>query len=118
MTDKYTTEETDTTYGQSRSTVGLGAEDSERLHWLIEWLALNGLLIYHEWATIGSEHGPCWVLRRPAMIAGDSVEGHDPRIAMGAIDSAMKAANLEVRGGQSLKEQIAEMSVIPVSSRR
>lgn len=71
----------------------VGRTDSERLHWLMEWMALNGLLIYHEWATIGNEHGPCWVLRRPAMVAGDSVEGHDPRTAMGAIDSAMSAPN-------------------------
>lgn len=71
----------------------VGRTDSERLHWLMEWMTLNGLLIYHEWATIGNERGPCWVLRQPAMIAGDSVEGHDPHTAMGAIDAAMSAPN-------------------------
>ena len=71
----------------------VGHTDSERLHWLMEWMTINGLLIYHEWATIGDEHGPCWVLRKPAIVAGDSVEGHDQRTAMGAIDAAMSAPN-------------------------
>lgn len=76
----------------------VGRTDSERLHWLMEWMALNGLLIYHESATIGNKNGPCWVLRRPAVIAGDSVDGHDGRTAMGAIDSAMSAPNEQSSG--------------------
>lgn len=67
--------------------------DSERLTWLMEWMALNRLLIYHEGATIDNEYGPSWVLRRPAMVSRDSVEGHDRLTAIGAIDSAMIIAS-------------------------
>lgn len=73
--------------------------DSERLTWLLEWMTLNRLLIYHEGATIGNEYGPYWVLRRPAMIERDSVEGHNRLTAIGAIDSAMMSAANETNEG-------------------
>jgi len=67
---------------------------------LTEWMAEHGLLIYHNFCRRpDGTGGAAWVVRTPAVVAGDSCEAWNTNSAAGAVDAWLAEPNVRAKPG-------------------